>query len=255
MVRNRATDRVALVDHRRSARRLNPSDGVNRNDVVAAPDADSRRSMLCNLLRVSPPPQRAHSSRGCVGTARTAVLVTAESRAADCESRCDTCFVLVIDRFALQGWEGQLARIERWHERANAALSAGSPDAEDFLLAFFQSSYHLRAWLLNSGAATKAELDHVLRNTPALRLCRDIANGSKHHTLKPTERTERVGLMREYAPRLAAGWRWRLLAIQRRNGAGPDLYELDELMDACVNAWRAFCIGRRSTGLAGTAVR
>jgi hypothetical protein len=141
---------------------------------------------------------------------------------------------------------------ERWHRRARIEINAGSADAEDFLLAFFQSSYHLRDWLRNSGTATKEELDALISETPALRLCRDVANGSKHLTLKATERTERVGLLREYAPDSPTGWRWRLLAIKRRSDDAAELYEIDDLMDGCLEAWRSFCVGRAGSGLKPT---
>jgi hypothetical protein len=157
--------------------------------------------------------------------------------------------MLVVDRFALQGWEGQLARVERWEKRAAAAVDSGSPDAEDFLLAFFQSAYHLRDWLLNSGTASKADLDAVVRATPALSLCRDVANGSKHLTLRATERTARVGLMREYAPGLSSGWRWRMLAIERRKDGTVEYHEIFEVMVECVDAWRAFCAELPPSGL------
>lgn len=147
----------------------------------------------------------------------------------------------IVDRFALEGWQGQLARVERWQKRADAAINAGSADAEDFLLAFFQSAYHLRDWLLNSGATTKVNLDALMHNTPALSLCRDVANGSKHLTLNATERTARVGLMREYAPGTSAGFKWSLLAFERRADGAVDFHGINNLMSECVDTWNSFC--------------
>jgi hypothetical protein len=70
------------------------------------------------------------------------------------------------DHFEQQGWEGQLRRVERWHERAVHVLDLYSgvagEEAIDFLYAFFQSAYHMRDWLQHSGAASKASLDALM---------------------------------------------------------------------------------------------
>jgi hypothetical protein len=63
-------------------------------------------------------------------------------------------FQFAPDRFEQEGWQGQLARVERWHLRAMSAVLAGEPHAEDYIYAFFQSAYHLRDWLQNSAASS-----------------------------------------------------------------------------------------------------
>jgi hypothetical protein len=58
------------------------------------------------------------------------------------------------DHFEQQGREGQLRRVERWHERAVHVLDpydgVAGEDAIDFLYAFFQAAYHMRDWLQNT---------------------------------------------------------------------------------------------------------
>jgi hypothetical protein len=46
----------------------------------------------------------------------------------------------------LEGWHGQYARMLRWQTRVVTAANADrpSPDELDFLLAFFESCFHLR---------------------------------------------------------------------------------------------------------------
>ncbi len=68
--------------------------------------------------------------------------------------------------FEQEGWEVQLRRVERWHQRAMRVLDpndgVAGEEATDFLYAFFQSVYHIRDWLQNSGAASKASLDALM---------------------------------------------------------------------------------------------
>jgi hypothetical protein len=138
--------------------------------------------------------------------------------------------------------------MERWHRRALAALDgadANPSDAEDFVYAFCQSAYHLRDWLQKSGAASQAELDTLMKSTPALKLCRDVCNGSKHLTLDPARTdTDHIGLMREYVPPIGAGEeggiRPRLFVFEGQEGS-VELVEIRELMRECVAAWRNFC--------------
>lgn len=149
--------------------------------------------------------------------------------------------------FKQQGWQGQFDRMERWHRRALDALASkhtGAGDAEDFVYAFCQSAYHLRDWLQKSGAASQADLDALMRSTPALKLCRDVCNGSKHLALNDTTTTDRIGLMREYVPPVTEDEcgtiRPRLFAFEDRSGS-VELVDLYELMSECTAAWRNFC--------------
>jgi hypothetical protein len=121
---------------------------------------------------------------------------------------------LIPDRFAQQGWQGQFARIERWQRRTLDALRAGDPDAEDFLYAFCQAAYHMRDWLLNTGAADEQSMQDLMTRTKALKVCRDVCNGSKHFTLNPRmTSTARIALMREYVPGPGPEERLRLIAV------------------------------------------
>ena|SRR5690242_7130714 len=154
----------------------------------------------------------------------------------------------VPDHFKQQGWQAQFDRMERWHRRALDALAyrdACANDAEDFVYAFCQSAYHLRDWLQKSGGATKAELDELMNETQALKLCRDVCNGSKHFALdRKRTKTERIGLMREYVPPITkdeiASTRPRLFVFEGQDGS-IQMIDIGELMNECVVAWREFC--------------
>jgi hypothetical protein len=63
-----------------------------------------------------------------------------------------------------------------------------------------------------------------MAHTPALKLCRDVCNGSKHFALDLNKTsTDHVGLMREYVPPAtsgaAASSRPRLLVFEGQDGS------------------------------------
>jgi len=62
----------------------------------------------------------------------------------------------------------------RWHERLKDDASL------DMLLTFFLNCYALRDWLHNSGALDGNITDIFVKGDPALSLCRDLCNRSKH---------------------------------------------------------------------------
>jgi hypothetical protein len=76
----------------------------------------------------------------------------------------------------------QWERILRWQERLHHA--GGSPDeAVDIALALFVCIHHMREWVLATDAALRPSLNRLFRESRELQLVRDLANGSKHHTL------------------------------------------------------------------------
>lgn len=158
------------------------------------------------------------------------------------------------DQFEQQGWQEQLRRVERWHERATQALDPYNRVTEaeivDTLYAFFQAACHMRDWLQNSGAASQAQLK-LLMESESLALCRALCNGSKHFVLNPKQHpeTDHIGLLREYVPAPPPGARDSmsnsrpgLLAFVDRQGT-INYRRIDELMAECVSAWQAFCAG------------
>jgi hypothetical protein len=154
-----------------------------------------------------------------------------------------------LDHFRREGWRGQFDRVERWHGRVMTALAHSTDglldhDVMDSVYAFFQSAYHLRDWLQNDEAASKAELDDLMRRTPALQLCRAICNGSKHLMLDERQPKAHVRMMQEYVPpsrdHPSGGSRLRLLGFETRDG-DVDYAYVDELVNETMAAWRTFC--------------
>jgi hypothetical protein len=94
------------------------------------------------------------------------------------------------------GWEGQLERTKRWHSRLKSADTL--EDAEDFVFTFFQNCYALREWLTRS-AFDPTFVKELFTKTPELRLCRDLANLTKHGDLsRPPSTGRQPSIAREY---------------------------------------------------------
>lgn len=66
--------------------------------------------------------------------------------------------------------------------------SGGTEAALDSVLSFFEATHHLKDPLGNDRAATvtKANGDRLINSSPTLKLCADLANGSKHLALTST---------------------------------------------------------------------
>jgi len=149
------------------------------------------------------------------------------------------------------GWRGQFARVLRWHKRVRDLGAAfGATDGMspfDYLYAFFQNCYHLRDFLKNSNAVTQASLDAFMNATPAMALCRQIANGTKHLTLDPSRTKLDVlpSIGREYHP---AGWPGKragtneeyFILIEEPSTGEVQRVDLQNLSDECVEAWTGF---------------
>ena len=110
----------------------------------------------------------------------------------------------------VEDWRGQIARVSRWRERVVTAAN-GEPSADelDFLLAFFESAYHLRHWLVETGALSNVEVDGYVASHIELQLCHDIANGFKHHNLRRPSIDAEFAIVNQYVPPNERGRRYR----------------------------------------------
>src|SRR6266508_3133572 len=133
------------------------------------------------------------------------------------------------------GWRAQATRLERWHRRLEAVASdpaASTEDRLDFFLTFCQNCYALRDWLEKDAAVSKNDLDQLMVGTYALRVCRDIANGSKHLTVTRPSVDANFSIGREYQGR-GQPERWFVIA-------GTDLLDALALARDCRDAWNVF---------------
>lgn len=76
----------------------------------------------------------------------------------------------------------QWERVLRWQERLLHA-DGGPDEAVDFAFALFTCVNHMRDWVLATDPALRSKVSQLCRESRELQLVRDLANGSKHHTL------------------------------------------------------------------------
>lgn len=139
-------------------------------------------------------------------------------------------------RFAFDGWQGQYRRTRRWFDRL-VSVSTGlgrlpMDEQIDFALVFFQNAYHVRDYLQQEGAASKAQLDQLMSSTLVLRVCRDLANGAKHRKINNASVDSEPWILREYRP---PEW---VLVVK----AG-EKFDLLSLANDCLRAWDDFLAG------------
>ncbi len=74
-----------------------------------------------------------------------------------------------------------------------AGAPGGTDAAIDAVLSFFEAVHHLKDWLGNDPVSgiTKAEGDALINRSLMLRLCADLANGSKHLSLTSSRTGDR----------------------------------------------------------------
>lgn len=132
------------------------------------------------------------------------------------------------------GWQSQFERVERWYERSRSARS--EHDQLDFLLAFFESSFALRDWLIDEGAVKEKEIESLFSKHVELRINRDLANCFKHHTISRPSQEQPPSLAIEYAPeRPTFRSDCRLIVLSE-----GEKYDALWLAGKCVGIWRGF---------------
>lgn len=137
--------------------------------------------------------------------------------------------------FEWRGWQGHYRRTRRWLDRllevANEWDAYSMDEQIDFVLVFFQNCYHLRDYLLREQAAEQRALDEMIRRSRPLRICRDIANGSKHRIITSASVDSSPWIMRTLnfsgTPRLTLK-------------ADPELVDLVGVATSCLDEWDGF---------------
>jgi hypothetical protein len=145
-----------------------------------------------------------------------------------------------LTRQQVEGWQGQYQRMLRWHRRVIAAAnSEPSADELDFLLAFFESAHHLRDWLTRTGAISAADLESFAAAHVEIGICRDIANGFKHHSITRSSVDAEFAIVNQYVdPSDRRRYKypngeWTVLADGHQLGLVP-------LADTIVDLWSEF---------------
>ncbi|HAF11286.1 MAG TPA: hypothetical protein DCK98_14555 [Chloroflexi bacterium] len=148
-------------------------------------------------------------------------------------------------------WEEQWSRVQRWYE-AFTQTEAGrrhdrtSDDYLDEVHAFFQNCYHLKDWLKNDPASKvlAKDVEDMLAKSTSLSLCADLANGSKHLTLKTT-RTGDLGTKfgpKHFALGLTAG-QTPVISVSLEVLSGGSTWDAYDIATQCVSEWETYLKG------------
>ena len=135
------------------------------------------------------------------------------------------------------GWKAQYARMLRWRDRIEAIdWSADSiPDtALDDVYAFFQNCFALRDWISEGEPDLKSAAYGAVDESPALKICRDLCNGTKHFNLShPGTKGFAVGV--QYRAQAFVVW-----TVLEDGEERERLLVVLELAADCVAAWLVF---------------
>lgn len=143
--------------------------------------------------------------------------------------------VMPANVFEWDGWQGQLARAHRWHDRflevANKWNSHSLDEQIDFALVFFQNAYQVRDYLQYEQVVPQHSLDELMSRSFALRIARDLTNGSKHRSISRPSVDPSPWILRTLNfgrdPRLTLK-------------AGSELLDLESVARDCLNTWQIF---------------
>jgi hypothetical protein len=101
--------------------------------------------------------------------------------------------VRVISIRSGSGYRAQLDRARRFLERVQSQDSRRDVDYQDDVWAFFQNCWHIKDWLNHDyrvPESTRRSALAAANKSTILKVCRDMANGTKHRKLqrrgKPT---------------------------------------------------------------------
>jgi hypothetical protein len=138
----------------------------------------------------------------------------------------------------------QFFRVKRWQERLKE-ISIGRADTrasdyyEDILYAFFQNCFHLKDWIVNSGALSKNVVEDFINSNTDMKICRDLCNGSKHLIINNPSIGKNVSIVRrDYS--LSIGGGPAEIKVHYSVNAGGLPLDAYSLAESCVIHWEVF---------------
>lgn len=117
-------------------------------------------------------------------------------------------------------------------------------ECDDDVFSFFVHCYHVRDWMvhLNMVGLTAKQIDQFIDSKACLRICADLANGTKHCTLTRTIRSGGKPHIagREYEPSslISGGDKCQVVKAKYTILTATGLIDALELAEACVAAWQ-----------------
>lgn len=151
-------------------------------------------------------------------------------------------------------WEEQFKIMKRWFYRLRGKkdfLGDGGKEfyKDDFYLAFFNVCNNFKEWIIKEKVAKKEEIDHLVLENDELKLCREIANFTKHVTLFKTHfdpDTKVVGTMIYIVTETGSSYMTSTLKINspKRN---LETFDAFKLVEKCLNIWGNFLTDKSIT--------
>lgn len=137
----------------------------------------------------------------------------------------------------------QWDRVGRWFAKTKAAYANGTQADEmmDLFFTTFQNLFFMRDWFLRSGVDKQKVTSLFAKQN--LRLCRDIANGTKHCFISCPSVDANFRTFREYDPTLVEFGFRRVEAF--KVGAGGHLHDMYRLMVDCFSDIHGFLVRER----------
>ncbi|PWT72243.1 MAG: hypothetical protein C5B59_16190 [Bacteroidetes bacterium] len=108
-------------------------------------------------------------------------------------------------------------------------------DRDDTLYACFQNIFCLRDWIILDGDINPVLAHRFVDSNIEMKICRDIANGTKHHSLKDSSMKQEITVNREIR-RYEKGHSHYQVTFE----VDGHFYEAKELAENCIKLWDEF---------------
>lgn len=145
-------------------------------------------------------------------------------------------------------WREHWERVKRWFARLQmirekSLRSELAPEDIDTIIAYFQNSYHMRDWIVDSLPALSDKLTTFVDSNFEIGASRDICNGLKHKRLNNPTHDADFNFYREYDHFLAEASPNRSPIFYRfvfADGDGIRKFDAFELAQKCQQLWIEF---------------
>ncbi|MCK4842621.1 MAG: hypothetical protein KAT04_12190 [Methylococcales bacterium] len=147
----------------------------------------------------------------------------------------------------------QFDRTKRYLQRVkdiySGIFSSSGHDKESYdddVISFFIHCYHIRDWIihLNKVGVSAKQVDFFINSHTALKICADLANGSKHCKLTRSLRTKKqphiVGKTHETTTWLTGNGGGEHMKSKYSILSGENIYDALELAEESVLLWEQF---------------
>ncbi|WP_187673477.1 hypothetical protein [Zestomonas carbonaria] len=136
-----------------------------------------------------------------------------------------------------------LKRIENIYAGIFSSVGHDREAFDDDVISFFIHCYHVRDWIihLNKIGVTARQVDAYIDRHRALKICADLANGSKHCKLTRSLRTDRqpqmVGRERHTSTWLTGDEGGEIVRCKYTVLSNTDFIDALELATECIYLW------------------